>query len=162
MVLHQQLAVAVEAFDLGLRFFDGRDERRQVFLHQISGYHMGRETLGERLNSEKDRFLPCQSEDGLELVNLDQVALVECAPELPDLEELEVVGISRAPVCIELAEGETLRGVLSYHRPAESSRLSDLLNGPGDRFLMLRSGEQAWYINRNAVVRVREGGRPCQ
>ena len=152
--VHDALAVPVEALAVRLVTLDGKGSDCFVFLHTASGRHSGPETLGERLGSGETLFLPCETASGVELVNLDQVAYLECPASLPEVDELEAMASFRAPATLELAHGERLSGELRYRLPPFSCRVSDLLNAAGERFLLLTNRDRCWYVNRRAVQRV--------
>lgn len=153
--MHEALAVPVDALAVRLVTFDGKGSEAFVFLHATSGRHFGPETLGERLASREVLFLPCETAVGVELVNLDQVAYLECAPGLPEIAELDELASFRVGAALELAHGECLTGELRYRLPPFSCRVSDLLNAAAERFLLLTTPDRCWYVNRRAVVRVR-------
>jgi len=153
--VQEALAVPVEALAVRLVTLDGRGTESFVFLHTTSGRHRGPETLGERLGDGDTRFLPCETAGGVELVNLDQVAYLECARGLPEVTELDELSSFRAFAAVELQTGERLTGELRYRLPAFSCRVSDLLNAAEERFLLLTAPHHAWYVNRRAVMRVR-------
>jgi hypothetical protein len=148
-------AVPVEALAVRVVTLDGKGSESFVFLHTTSGRHRGPETLGERLGSADTRFLPCETAGGVELVNLEQVAYLECPRGLPEVAELDDLASFRAFAALELAGGERLTGELRYRLPPFSCRVSDLLNAVEERFLLLTAAHHCWYVNRRAVVRVR-------
>jgi hypothetical protein len=126
----------------------------EVFLHVVGGSGHP-ETLGERLNDLSVRFLPCRVDGRVELVRVDGISFVEARAPLPELREIEEVGAVRQQVDVELAGGYHLGGELVYTRPPGSQRVSDLLNSGAERFLLLLDGDQARYLRRDALVRVR-------
>src|SRR5258708_16602080 len=112
------------------------------------------ETLGERLNAEGLQFLPVASGEKVELLQLDYIADVQLEGVVPDLERLESAGASRKSVTVHLASGDSLQGDLVYMMPKGRPRVSDLLNSPGQQFLLLVEPGRCHYLNRKAVVRV--------
>jgi hypothetical protein len=153
--VQEALVVPVEALAVRLVTLDGKGSEAFVFLHTTSGRRFGPETLGERLSSGM-LFLPCETVGGVELVNLDQLAYLECPPVLPEVAELDEMSAFRAPAVLHLAHGETLSGELRYRLPPYSCRVSDLLNAAEERFLLLTARDRCWYVNRRAIVRVHE------
>jgi len=154
--VHEALVVPVEALAVRLVTLDGKGSEAFVFLHTTSGRRFGPETLGERLISGDALFLPCETVAGVELVNLEQLAYLECPPGLPEVAELDEMSAFRAAAVLQLAHGETLSGELRYRLPPFSCRVSDLLNAAEERFLLLTSRDRCWYVNRRAIVRVHE------
>ena len=124
-----------------------------VFLGPAQHRHHETETLGERLNSRL-QFLPVAMGEKVELLQLDYIADVQMEGEAPDLERLESVGAAREPVTVHLSTGDTLRGDLVCVMPRERPRVSDILNDPGQQFLLLVEPGRCHYLNRKAVVRV--------
>ncbi|HEV8239016.1 MAG TPA: hypothetical protein VGS57_06580 [Thermoanaerobaculia bacterium] len=154
--MQEALVVPVEALAVRLVTLDGKGSEAFVFLHTSSGRRFGPETLGERLSSGDTRFLPCETVAGVELVNLEQLAYLECAPGLPEVAELDEMSAFRSAALLHLAHGETLSGELRYRRPPFSCRVSDLLNAAEERFLLLTARDHCWYVNRRAIVRIHE------
>ncbi len=159
--MNEALVVAVEALPVGVVTLDGARTEAQVFLHTVSGRHFGQETLGERLCNPETLFLPCKVAGGVELVNLDQVAFLDCPRDLPEIAELEETSAFRVAATLELAHGQRLSGDLRYQLPPSSCRISDLLNAAEERFLLLTAEWRCFYVNRRAVVRVRTGAPSC-
>jgi hypothetical protein len=156
----EALAVAVEALPVGVVTLDGARTDALVYLHTTSGRHSGPETLGERLGGNRGPFLPCKVADGTQLFNIDQVAVFDCPPDLPEIEELDELPAFRFAATLELVNGEQLAGELRYLLPPSGCRLSDLLNAADQRFLLLTGGDRSYYVNRRAVVRVRTEAPP--
>jgi hypothetical protein len=125
----------------------------EVFLGPAVHRHHETETLGERLNSSL-QFLPVQSGDKVELLQLDYIADVQLEGAVPEIERLEGMGASRHPVTVHLATGDALHGDLLCVMPSERPRVSDLLNSPEHQFLLLVEPGRCHYLNRKAVVRV--------
>ena len=157
------LAIEVEELPVRVVTLDGGRTAARLFLHTVSERRRGPETLGERLAAKDARFLPCHVEGGLEMVNLDHVSYLECPADLPELALFDELSSSRTRAVLELSHGERLSGELRYRLPSFGCRLSDLLNAPDEPFLLLvREDRTCCYVNRRAVVRVREEGMPCR
>jgi hypothetical protein len=157
--VQEALVVPVEALAVRLVTLDGKSVESFVFLHTTSGRRFGPETLGERLGSADNRFLPCETAAGVELVNLEQIAYLECPPGIPEVAELDEMESFRAAALLHLANGEQLGGELRYRLPPFSCRVSDLLNAAEERFLLLTGSDRCWYVNRRAIVRVQVRGQ---
>lgn len=149
------LAVAVEPLPVRVVFTDGRAALASFFLHAASPRHFGRQGVGERLNEPHAHFLPLALGERVELVRVGSLAVVECPPDLPEVAELDELELFRAPAELELASGEVLRGDLRYGLPPGACRVSDLLNAPDARFLLLQTEGAVSFVNRDAVLRVR-------
>jgi hypothetical protein len=147
-------AVHVQRRAVRMVAFDGKAAEGELFL-QAFGPFGGGQTLVERLNDPAAVFLPFLARGGLELVNLSWVAYFEVAELTPELQLRLEVGACRERAELELASGETLRGELVYERPPESRRISDLLNSPEERFLLMVAGQRTLYVHRHALVRAR-------
>src|SRR5688572_18727383 len=100
------LALEVQPLAVRLLFADGRRTAARVFLHAASARHLGRQTLGERLNDRDVGFMPLELDGRVELVRIATIAAVECDAPLPELAELDAVDAFRAPVEIELVSGD--------------------------------------------------------
>lgn len=124
------------------------------YLRLASAQGRGRETLGERLNDPMTHFLPCKVDSRVELVNLDWISYLRVSGFLPEVEQLEEAGAVRQRARVTVQSGYVLEGEFLYVLPSARSRLSDLLNESGDRFLLFLAPAAALYINRNAIVRV--------
>lgn len=113
------------------------------------------ETLGERLNEPGVAFVPVSVRGHAELLQLADIAYAETSDRLPELAELEALGARRRTVLIRLVSGEMLSGELIYVAPPERSRILDLLNADGARFLLMVEGARTRYVQRAAIARVR-------
>jgi hypothetical protein len=134
---------------------DGRVAEGTLFLHAVAERSSRPETVGARLNDLAVSFLPVRRDGSIELVHLAWVAYVAVAGRPLDVANREEVGARRAEVELDLVGGETLKGDLLYELPAGHSRVSDLLNSPGERFLLLLAGAETLFVNRAAILRAR-------
>jgi hypothetical protein len=135
--------------------FGGEAFSADVFLHLAGEQQPGPETLGERLNAPRSRFLPFEVDGRVELVNLAAVAYVEHAGELPEVEAHHGIGGRREPVVVRLRSGEELPGALLYLFTGDGTRPSDRLNALGERFLLHVDGATVRYVNADAVASLR-------
>ena len=151
------MSYAIEVQRVGARLvaWDGKATSARFFLRTASEHHAGPETLLDRLNDPHTQFLACEIDGRVELVRLAWIGFVEVEGELPEVREREEVGACHQAVELILVSGEVLAGELLYLLPPDSSRVSDLLNSPGERFLLLRSAGRTHVVNRDAVARVR-------
>ncbi len=124
------------------------------YLRLASLQGMGRETLGERLNDADTRFVPCKVDDRVELLNLDRISFLRVSGPLPEVAHQEELGASRQSARIIVQGGYLLEGEFLCILPTARSRLSDLLNDSSDRFLLFLAPAAAFYINRDAIVRI--------
>lgn len=149
------MAFATEVTRLEARLFPKTGEPRDVvfFLRPRSGVT---ETLGDRLNDPATRFLAAEIEGATELLYLDWIARLELAAGLPEIELLAQLGAQRDRVAIRLASGLELAGEVYSIMPPGRRRLSDLLNAPDWRFLLLVDEDAAHYVNRDAIASVRQ------
>jgi hypothetical protein len=126
----------------------------EIFLGPALHRHHETETVGERLNAEGLQFLPVEVGGKVELLQLDYIADVQITGDAPEIERLVSVGAARKSVTVHLSSGSALRGDLLYTMPKERPRVSDVLNSPGNQFLLLVQPGCCHYVNRKAVVRV--------
>jgi len=147
-------AVHVQRQAVRMVTFDGKAADGDLYL-QAFGPSGRAQTLCERLNDPAALFVPFQGRGGLELAHLHWVAYFEVAGLAPEVQQRLDVGACREKVELELVSGETLRGELVYERPPESRRISDLLNAPEERFLLLVAAERTLYVHRQALLRAR-------
>jgi hypothetical protein len=114
----------------------------------------GPEGLGERLNDAATTFLACKVDSQVQLLHLNAISYIEIAGLTAEAELREQVGGLRQPARIVMRTGETLAGEFLSIQPPYRSRISDLLNVPGERFILFLSGEKTCWLNRNAIARV--------
>ena len=124
------------------------------YLRLASSQGTGRETLGERLNDPATRFVPCRIEGKVELLSLDWISYVRVSGVLPEVGRREELGGVRQPARVTVQGGYVLEGEFLYVLPTARARLSDLLNMPGERFLLFLAPAAPLYINRDAIVRI--------
>lgn len=114
----------------------------------------GWESLGERLNDRGTRFLACHIDGRVELVHLDALAFVEVTGTLPEVTRREAVGATRLGAALSLRCGRSMSGEFLAILPPGRRRLSDLLNLPDERFLLLINPAVTRYVHRDAIGRV--------
>lgn len=132
----------------------GTVRRIHLFLSEAASLHAGPERPSDLVNGRED-FLPAFDDEaetmtflnrgGLAVVRVDRALEVDEADSLtlPTEHEVEVL----------LDGGYTLRGLVSYLRPPEHSRLVDFLNEPTPFFRLLEEGAVA-LVNKRHVSRV--------
>lgn len=124
------------------------------YLHLASASGSGRETLGERLNDPRTRFLPCKVNDHVELLNLDWISYLRVAGVIPEVAQREQLGGTRQQAKIAMQSGYLLEGQFLCVLPSARARLSDLLNVSTERFLLFLAPAAALYVNRKSIVRI--------
>jgi hypothetical protein len=146
------LAVATHGVPLRLVRLDGRARKGELVLH--GGLESGArsESIAGRLNDPGSSFVPLRFGDRVELVNLDHVAFLAYDGEAPEVAERLEVGARRERAELELAVGETLVGELIYTLPPGHARVSDLLNSPGERFVLLVRPSETLFVHRAAIL----------
>jgi hypothetical protein len=149
------LALEVRQAELLIVDRQGDEVRGAMFLHTVGDGGVRPETVGERLNDLATRFVPIRFESGVELVHLDWIAYVTLAGRPSEVAARDAIGAMHVGVELDLVSGDRLVGELVYARPAGSSRVSDLLNGKGEKFLMLLTDEETLFVNRDAICRAR-------
>lgn len=132
----------------------GRTATMAMFLSEVAADHTGPERPSDLLNGGDD-FVPAFDETGkvMTFLNRSAIAAVRLDPSLDtDLEE-EVSIPTEHEVEVLLQDGTPLRGVVSFLRPAERSRLVDFLNEAPPFFRLLDSAVLV-LVNKRHVARV--------
>jgi hypothetical protein len=130
----------------------GLRRRMALFLAEAAPDHGGPERPLDLLNGRAE-FIPALDEEtgqmtflhcgALRAVRVPREVEPEELPTIPTEHEVEVL----------LSDGTALRGLFSYLRPAEHSRLVDVLNEPPPFFRLLEDGAVT-LVNKRHVVRV--------
>ncbi len=132
----------------------GAARRVTVFLADAAPGHGGGERLSDLLNG-RDEFVPAFDEDAgvLTFLNRAAVALARAPRDLEAEEADEITIPTEHEVEITLADGQRLRGVVSYVLPPDHSRLVDFLNDRAPFFRLLEPGALT-LVSRRHVARV--------
>jgi hypothetical protein len=153
-LLSEALRVDVTEVSARLALVNGTVMPASFFLGPIAGAGYENDDLSARLNNDRTRFVVIRCEAGITLVCVDAIAYVCIQGQTQEAEFLEGVGASHRAAQVRLCTGEELRGDFVSLAPPERSRLSDLLNEPGQRFMLFSSGGSTYLIHRNAVQQV--------
>jgi hypothetical protein len=132
----------------------GTPRAMALFLSEVAADHTGPERPSDLLNGGDD-FVPAFDEAGkaMTFLNRAAIAAVRLDPALDaDLDE-EVSIPTEHDVELLLQDGTALRGLVSYLRPTERSRLVDFLN-EAPPFFRLLEGTVLVLVNKRHVVRV--------
>ncbi len=149
------LEIEVDKLTAHLVELDGASSEVAFFLHQVGPHAPRHESVGDRLNDPQSRFLPCETEGFTWLLRVGSIAYVRFSQPPPELALLEEVGASRARVDVVLRSGEHLRGELVYEARSATGRVSDYLNSSPPQFLLVQAREGTYYVNRDAISRIR-------
>jgi hypothetical protein len=125
-----------------------------LFLAEVAPDHSGQERPSDLLNGGDD-FIPAFDETGraMTFLNRSAIAGVRLDPAL-DPDEAEDVSIpTEHEVQVYLQDGTVLRGLVSFLRPGDRSRLVDFLNEAPPFFRLLDSSALV-LVNKRHVVRV--------
>lgn len=144
--------ISVETREIELILTNGASLQGETFL-QLHGVHQaGMQRVGEVINSGEN-FLPVKRDEGVELINLEQVVSVATAAseEFDPLLELA----PKYSIEVEPAGGEILAVQIFVDLPGGQVRVKDFLN-QDKRFLHFVCGDQVVYIARNKIMRVRD------
>lgn len=133
--------------------------RMRIFLSENAETHSGFERPSDLLNGPHS-FLPAVDGRG-ELVMLNRDSLMalsvpadhEFGGDALAVQQLAPEDVTRALVDVQMEDGTTLRGLLTYLLPAAQRRLQDFLNLP-DRFLTIQDAGMARLINKRRISRV--------
>ena len=101
-------------------------------------------------------FFPIKLSPGgsTEFINKNKIQVFEVSlPEDPETSYFSHFHMQTIPVTVFLTDGSTVSGDLLAEVPQEKARLSDCLNLT-DKFLVVRSGEQMCYLNKDALQKV--------
>ena len=153
-LLSEPYRVDVTEVSARLALVNGTVLPASFFLGPIAGDGYENDDLSARLNNERTRFVVIRCEAGITLMCVDAIAYVCIPGRTPEAELLERAGAPRRAAQVRLCTGEELRGDFVSLALPERSRLSDLLNEPGQRFLLFASGGSTYLIHRNAVQQV--------
>jgi len=148
-------AIDVARTSIRLRTLLGEDIDATVFVHPVGHADYRPESVADRLNDPKTRFLPCEIDGESQLVRLSSISYVVMTEPPPELESLENVGATRSPAELWLKSKDRLNGDLLYEAERGEERVSDMLNRIGSRFLILVDGETTYFVQREAIDRVR-------
>jgi hypothetical protein len=111
--------------------------------------------LEDRLNDEKEEFMPlicCESETSL--VSKSRIVTVEVTADPEEYHTAEA-GNRDLEISVDMIDGHTLSGRISYLLPPGQRRTLDFLNASPPFFLLLGK-DKITLVRRNSVTRVRE------
>lgn len=128
-----------------------------LFLSEVAADHSGQERPSDLLNGGDD-FVPAFDETAraMTFLNRSSIAAVRLEPALDADVDEEVSIPTEHEVEVLLQDGTALRGLVSYLRPAERSRLVDFLNEPPPFFRLIEDSVLV-LVNKRHVVRVTLG-----
>ena len=132
----------------------GATRQMTLFLSEVAADHTGPERPSDLLNGGDD-FVPAFDETGkaMSFLNRSAISAVRLDPALDvDVDE-DVTIPTEHEVEVLLRDGTALRGLVSFLRPAERSRLVDFLN-EAPPFFRLLEGAVLVLVNKRHVVRV--------
>jgi hypothetical protein len=133
----------------------GGDVRRiTLFLADTASSHTGPERAGDLLNGGDD-FVPAFDEDAgtMTFLNRSGLAAIRLPAREADDDGSELTLPTEHEVEVVLQGGGALRGLVSYLRPPDRSRLVEFLNEPEPFFPLLEKGAFA-LVNKRHVARV--------
>jgi hypothetical protein len=134
-----------------IAMMNGSGLQASFFLKPGSREGHGPDCLSARLNDRSAQFIAVRCAGEITLVHSDAIAYVWIGGKDPELEFRLRVGATRRAALVQIRTGEELAGEFLSIMPPDRSRLSDLLNEPGERFLLFSSGGSTYFINRNAI-----------
>ena len=132
----------------------GASSPMALFLSEVAADHAGPERPSDLLNGGDD-FVPAFDEAGKAMTFLSRgtVSAVRLDPALEADGEEDVTLPTEHDVEVLLQSGTALRGLVSYLRPPDRSRLVEFLNEP-EPFFRLLEGASLVLVNKRHVVRV--------
>ncbi len=128
----------------------GTARRMALFLAEAAPDHAGPEVPLDLLNG-RDDFIPAfdESAGAMSFLHRPGVPVVRVARAL-DAGEDDVTLPTEHEVEVRLTDGTTLAGLVSFVRPADRTRLVDVLNEPHPFFRLLQ-GDEVAYVNKRHV-----------
>jgi hypothetical protein len=132
----------------------GRTGRLALFLSEVAADHTGPERPSDLLNGGDD-FVPAFDETAkaMTFLNRSAIATVRLDPAVDADADEEVSIPTEHEVEVLLQDGTAIRGLASYLRPSDRSRLVDFLN-EAPPFFRLIDGNVLVLVNKRHVVRV--------
>jgi len=132
----------------------GAARRITLFLAEAAPAHAGPERPSDLLNGGEE-FVPAFDEETRTMTFLNRVglAVVRVERELDEGGADALTLPTEHEVDVLLESGATLRGLVSYLRPPERSRLVDFLNEPAPFFRLIEERAIA-LVNKHHVARV--------
>jgi hypothetical protein len=132
----------------------GASRRVTLFLAEAASAHAGPERPSDVLNAGR-AFVPALDEEAASftLLNVATLVVVRVDRALEDGVADPLALPTEQEVEVLLETGEALRGVVSYERPPERSRLVDFLNEPEPFFPLVEERAIA-LVNKRHVARV--------
>lgn len=131
----------------------GAVRRMAFFLAWAAPDHAGPERPLDLLNGEED-FLPAFDEvaNGMTFLHRKGVLVIR-VDRGHDADDEAATLPTEHEVDVHLADGTVQRGLVSFVRPADHSRLVDVLN-EATPFFRLHQGSQVAYVNKRHVALV--------
>jgi hypothetical protein len=141
----RRVAAAVRLAGGGLR-------RISLYLAEAAPGHDGPERPSDLLNGAND-FIPAFDEDAAVMTFLQRatIAVLRVPRELEVADADALALPTEHEVEVHLADGAVLRGLVTYLRPPDRSRLLDFLNEPSPFFALLEPGAVALVGKRHAA-----------
>jgi len=132
----------------------GRKSQMALYLSEVAADHTGPERPSDLMNGGGD-FVPAFDETGkaMTFLNRSAITAVRLDPALDADVDEEVSIPTEHEVELLLQDGTALRGLVSYLRPSERSRLVDYLNEAPPFFRLIDAGVLV-LVNKRHVVRV--------
>ncbi|MFN0064477.1 MAG: hypothetical protein ACKVPX_18395 [Myxococcaceae bacterium] len=140
---------------LELKLTSGQWQAVELFLAKNAAGHHGSERVEDVLNGPDDFFpvrVPGQA--SIRLISREKVTRVRL-PHEPEVSagDPDIELVSRHEVDLLLEDGESLRGVVEFIRPAGHARLLDFLN-EGPLFFRFVGESHSFLINKYHVSQV--------
>ena len=148
----ESLRVPKHRAPVDIVWMDGASQSFQVFLADSAAGHRGPERLSDLLGGDSG-FVPAfDQSNGPIWLNLNNIAAVRATPQLDPLTDVDTLPTEH-DVEVTMSSGAVFRGLISYVRPDEQSRLTDFLNDGGP-FIRLLDGASVVFVNKRHVLRV--------
>jgi hypothetical protein len=147
------LRVPKQKVDADIILPGGSVRRMAFFLAWAAPDHTGPERTLDLLNGDAD-FLPAFDVEASAMAFLHRKGVLAVRVDRAhDADDEAATLPTEHEVDVHLADGTVQRGLVSFVRPPEHSRLVDVLNEPPP-FFRLHQGAQVTYVNKRHVARV--------
>ncbi|MCF6179119.1 MAG: hypothetical protein L3J63_06990 [Geopsychrobacter sp.] len=144
--------IKVDSRNIEIVLASGERLQAEIFL-QLHGLHLtGPQRVGEVLNGEES-FLPIRIDQGVRLVNLDQVIAVYVAAS-DEFDPLLELGAEHE-VYVTSMVGDSLKARIFVNLPHGRNRAKDFLNQP-KRFLLFLQEKTVVYLAKKSILLVED------
>jgi hypothetical protein len=136
---------------------EGGQELEGTLYAPTAGPSGGPGSLSDRLNDDREQFLPLVGAESACLVSKSWIVAIRLSQGEEKLEFQESDQAKECSVILTMKGGLKLSGRLQYTMPVEKRRILDYLNAAPQFIPLLENGRVA-LINRSFMVRIQDLG----